>query len=62
MNMTTQEILDAAYEALNGLSIGWMMANVRDDAKRADLQAPIIAGQEALIALINKLEEGRCQR
>jgi hypothetical protein len=27
--MTTQEILDAAYEALNGLSIGWQMANVK---------------------------------
>jgi hypothetical protein len=57
--MNTQEILDAAYEALNGLSIGWMMANVTDDTKRAELQAPINAGRDALVALINKLEAGR---
>ena len=56
MNTTTQEILDAAYEALNVLSIGWHMANVKDDTKRAELQAPINAGTEALTALVRKLE------
>ncbi len=54
--MTKQQILDAMYEGLNGLSMGWMMANVRDDAKRAELQAPINAGYEALRAAINTLE------
>ena len=55
----TQEILDAAYEALNGLSIGWQMANVKDENIRTRMQAPINAGTEALIALVNKLEAGR---
>lgn len=54
-----QEILDAAYEALNGLSIGWQMANVKDESIRTRMQAPINAGTEALVALINKLEAGR---
>jgi hypothetical protein len=56
MKTTTQEILDAAYEALNGLSIGWQMANVKDDEIRNRMQAPINAGTEALVALVNKLE------
>ena len=56
MTVNTQEILDAAYEALNGLSMGWQMANVKDDEVRNRMQAPINAGTEALTSLINKLE------
>ena len=56
MNTTTQEILDAAYEALNGLSIGWQAANILDEEGRTRMQAPINAGTDALVALVRKLE------
>ena len=57
MNTATKnEILEALFEAQNGLSIGWQLANVRDDAERVHLQAPIIAGQEAVKAAIEKIE------
>ena len=54
--MTKQEIIEAAWEGINGLSIGWGLANVKDPDKRAELQAPIIAGQKALMELIKALE------
>jgi hypothetical protein len=55
---TDQKIaaLNALCEAENGLGMGWQLANVRDDAKRAELQAPIIAGQNAVRALMRDIE------
>lgn len=56
MVMTHQEIADELHEALNGLTMGWQMANVRNDAKREELQAPIIAAQQAVHRLLNHFE------
>ena len=54
----TKEILEALWEASNGLSMGWSAANVADDEARARMQAPIIAGQEAVLAAIRMIEAG----
>jgi hypothetical protein len=57
--MTTEartEILDHLYEALNGLTMGWQLANVRDDAKRAELQAPVKAAMLSVYELLAKFE------
>jgi hypothetical protein len=54
--MTKQEIADAIYEVLNGLTIGWQLANVKDDAKREYLQAPIIAAQAAAMKLLGEFD------
>jgi hypothetical protein len=54
--MTDHEITEELFEILNGLSVGWMLANVRDDAKRAELQAPVIAAQEAAKRLLDHFE------
>jgi hypothetical protein len=54
--MTNQQIADHLHEALNGLSIGWMMANVRDNAKRAELQQPIEAAQASIRALLDHFD------
>ena len=50
------EVLENIHEALNGLTMGWQLANVKDDAKRAELQAPIIAGQEAMMNALRIIE------
>lgn len=54
--MTKQDILDHLFNALNGMGMGWQMANVRDDAKRQELQAPINSGQESILALLAHFE------
>lgn len=54
--MTRQKILDHLYEASNGLTMGWSAANVPDDEARTRMQAPINAGQESILAVINYLE------
>ncbi len=53
------EILDAAYEALNGLALAWNLANVKDEAKRIELQAPIIAGRDALLDIVRRMEANK---
>jgi len=50
------EVLENIHEALNGLTMGWNVANVKDDAKRTELQAPIIAGQEAMMNALRLIE------
>lgn len=50
------ELLEALVEISNGLSMGWNLANVRDDAERARLQAPTIAAQEACDKAIARIE------
>jgi hypothetical protein len=52
--MTKQQITDHLHEALNGLTMGWHLANVRDDAQREHLQAPIIAAQDSIRALLDQ--------
>jgi hypothetical protein len=54
--MTRQDILDHLANALNGLGMGWQMANVQDDAKRNELQAPINSGSESIIALLKHFD------
>lgn len=57
MNAATKiELLEAIHETLNGLSMGWQLANVNDDAERANLQAPIIAAQEAAMNMLRIVE------
>lgn len=56
--MTNQQIADELYEALNGLTIGWQLANVKDDAKREYLQAPVNAGTEAVMRLLKHFDAG----
>jgi hypothetical protein len=56
MTHSNSQIADALHEALNGLSIGWQLANVKDNTKRNELQAPIIAGQQAILALLKDFE------
>lgn len=55
--MIRQQIADHLHEALNGLTIGWQMANVPNAEDRERLQAPIIAGQESIKALLAEIEE-----
>ena len=55
--MTKQEIIEAMWEASNGLSMGWQAANVKDDEARNRMQAPINAGQEAILSAIRFLEQ-----
>lgn len=54
--MTRQDILDHLSNALNGLGMGWQMANVRDDAKRQELQAPINSASESILALLKHFD------
>jgi hypothetical protein len=54
--MTKQEIINAMWEASNGLTMGWQAANVKDDAARVAMQEPINAGQEAILKAIRFLE------
>ncbi len=54
--MTNEQIKDELYEALNGLTIGWQLANVKDNAQREYLQAPVIAAQEAITRLLNHFD------
>ena len=57
MNTATKiEVLDALFEAQNGLTLGWHLGNVKDDAKRAELQAPLRAGLDAVAAAIILIE------
>ncbi len=57
MNTAQIEILDNVFEASNALSLAWHLGNVKDAAKRAELQAPIIAAQEAMTATRLMVEE-----
>jgi hypothetical protein len=50
------ELIDALNEALNGLTVGWMLGNVADPTERARLQAPIIAATDAIVAMLDKLD------
>jgi hypothetical protein len=59
--MTNQEIIDNLYEALNGLSIGWQMTNLKDEAKRQHLQAPVNAAIAAVSQVIAEFENGRAR-
>jgi hypothetical protein len=54
--MTNQEIADHLHEILNGLSMGWQLANFADAAKREHHQAPIIAAQNSALALLAAVE------
>lgn len=54
--MTAQQITDNLHEVLNGLTVGWQMANVKDDAQRTHLQAPVLAAQEAVLALLKHFD------
>lgn len=54
--MTKQDILDHLSNALNGLSMGWQMANVRDDEHRQHLQAPINSASESIQALLRHFD------
>lgn len=54
--MTRQDIIDHLHNALNGLGIGWQMANVRDDEKRQQLQAPINSGSDSILVLLQHFE------
>ena len=54
--MTRQDILDHLSNALNGLAMGWQMANVRDDAKRQELQAPINSASESIHELLKHFD------
>lgn len=50
------ELIDALHTALNGLNRGWMLANVTDPTERARLQAPLEAGADALLAILDRLD------
>jgi hypothetical protein len=50
------ELIDALNEALNGLTVGWMLGNVADPTERARLQASIIAATDAIVAMLDKLD------
>jgi hypothetical protein len=50
------ELIDALNEALNGLTVGWMLGNVADPTERARLQAPINAATNAVLAMLNQLD------
>lgn len=46
------ETTKAMWEASNGLTVGWQMTNVPDTEIRERMQAPINAGQEALMTFL----------
>lgn len=55
-DIQTQQVLEALWEASNGLSMGWSAANVPDNEARARMQAPITAGQDAVLEAIRMIE------
>ena len=54
--MSREEIIDHLSNAMNGLAMGWQMANVKDDAKREELQAPINSATRSVLALLAHFE------
>jgi hypothetical protein len=59
VDLEKYELIDALHEALNGLNRGWMLGNVADPTERARLQAPMEAGANALLAILDRLDPVR---